>query len=155
MESIDITDGTSAVEVVIEIPRGSFVKRGSRGQLDFISPFPCPFNYGSVTQYLGGDGDLLDAIVLGPRLERGARVRVVPRGAMKMSERNVCEDKLVCADANLSHRERRNVEKFMQLYARCKGLLNILRGKSGQSRCEGWDAASAAIGRARPLPAAR
>ena len=36
------------VEVCIEIPRGSFIKRGSSGELDFVSPFPCPFNYGSI-----------------------------------------------------------------------------------------------------------
>src|SRR5690349_21828495 len=33
-----------AVNVVIEIPRGGFLKRGSTGQVDFISPLPCPFN---------------------------------------------------------------------------------------------------------------
>ena len=36
------------VEVVVEIPRGSFLKRGSSGRVDFVSPLPCPFNYGSV-----------------------------------------------------------------------------------------------------------
>ena len=41
------------VEVVIEVPRGSFLKRGSTGHIDFISPLPCPFNYGSVPIYLG------------------------------------------------------------------------------------------------------
>src|SRR5215510_5929974 len=55
------------LEVVIEVPRGSFLKRGSTGHVDFISPLPCPFNYGSVPQYLGLEGDLLDAVVLGPR----------------------------------------------------------------------------------------
>jgi hypothetical protein len=35
----------SALDVVIEVPRGSFVKRGSSGSIDFISPLPCPFNY--------------------------------------------------------------------------------------------------------------
>jgi len=50
------------VDVVIEIPRGSFLKRGSTGHVDFISPLPCPFNYGSVPSYLGREGDLLDAV---------------------------------------------------------------------------------------------
>jgi len=54
------------VEVVIEIPRGSFLKRGSTGHIDFISPLPCPFNYGSVPNFLGLEGDLLDALILGP-----------------------------------------------------------------------------------------
>jgi hypothetical protein len=31
-------------EVVIEISRGSFLKRGWDGTVDFVSPFPCPFN---------------------------------------------------------------------------------------------------------------
>ena len=52
------------VEVLIEIPRGSFVKRGSTGHVDFVSPLPCPFNYGSVPQLVGLEGDLLDAVVL-------------------------------------------------------------------------------------------
>jgi inorganic pyrophosphatase len=54
------------VEVVIEIPRGSFLKRGSTGHIDFISPLPCPFNYGAVPTLLGLEGALLDAVVLGP-----------------------------------------------------------------------------------------
>ena len=48
---LDLVDSSSVppeVEVVIEIPRGSFLKRGSTGHVDFVSPLPCPFNYGSV-----------------------------------------------------------------------------------------------------------
>src|SRR5947207_7598111 len=56
------------VEVVIEVPRGSFLKRGSTGHVDFISPLPCPFNYGSVPSHIGQEGDLVDALVLGSRL---------------------------------------------------------------------------------------
>lgn len=61
------------VEVVIEVPRGSFLKRGSTGRIDFVSPLPCPFNYGYVPDYIGGEGDYLDAVVLGPRLPLGSR----------------------------------------------------------------------------------
>ncbi len=49
----DPPDNTPEVEEVIEVPRGSFVKRGSRGEFDFLSPLPCPFNYGSVRRYIG------------------------------------------------------------------------------------------------------
>ena len=38
-------ESTPLVEVVIEIPRGSFRKVGSTGHTDFLSPVPCPFNY--------------------------------------------------------------------------------------------------------------
>ena len=44
------------LDAVVEVPRGSFLKRGSTGKVDFISPVPCPFNYGSVPQYLGREG---------------------------------------------------------------------------------------------------
>ena len=40
-------------EVVIEVPRGGFLKRGSSGSIDFVSPLPCPFNYGAVPTLLG------------------------------------------------------------------------------------------------------
>ena len=53
------------VEVVIEIPQGSFLKRGSTGHGDFISPLPCPFNYGSVPKFLGLEGNLLGVVAKG------------------------------------------------------------------------------------------
>jgi len=140
-----------SVEVVIEIPRGSFLKRGSGGQVDFVSPVPCLYNYGSIRQYIGGDGDFLDAIVLGPRLSVGSKVRVRAYGAVGLSERCMYDDKLVCATNPISARDQRNVLLFLRCYARFKGLLNTLRGKGGDAHCEGWGDASAAIARATPL----
>jgi inorganic pyrophosphatase len=150
MSARNAADDPTTVEVVIEVSRGSFLKRGSRGQFDFLSPFPCPYNYGSVPEYIGGDGDYLDALVLGPRLPRGGRVRVPARGAVGMTERRVYEDKLVCAAQDLSERGQRRVLFFLRCYARCKSLLNALRGRPGRVRCEGWVDAAAAVSRARP-----
>lgn len=139
------------VEVVIEIPRGSFLKRGSSGRIDFVSPVPCPYNYGSVHQYVGGDGEFLDAIVLGPRLARGSRVRVRAYGAVGMTERLMRDDKLICAMQPISAQGRRNVVLFLQIYMRCKALLNAARGQGGRSHCDGWGDAAAAIARAKPV----
>jgi inorganic pyrophosphatase len=139
------------VEVVIEIPRGSFLKRGSCGHIDFVSPFPCPFNYGSVHQYIGGEGDFLDAVVLGPRLAAGTRVRVNAYGAVGLSERYMYDDKLICSSEPITAADRRRALLFFNTYAFCKGLLNRLRGQSGRSRCEGWGEAAAAIARAVPI----
>ena len=139
------------VEVVIEIPRGSFLKRGSAGQIDFVSPLPCPYNYGSVHQYIGGEGDFLDALVLGPRLAVGSRVKVSAYGAVGLSERFMYDDKLVCAKTPVSAAERNRIVRFFHTYAFCKGILNVLRGQRGRSRCEGWGDASAAIARAVPV----
>jgi inorganic pyrophosphatase len=138
------------LEVVIEIPRGSFLKRGSTGHLDFISPLPCPFNYGSVPAYLGLEGDLLDALVLGPRLPFGTRVRVKAWGAVALTDRGMTDDKLVCSHQPLTLSERRNVLRFFHFYAKCKGLLNFWRRRPGRNACAGWCEAAHALARARP-----
>jgi inorganic pyrophosphatase len=155
-DSINETQGPPpTVEVVIEIPRGSFLKRGSSGHIDFVSPFPCPYNYGSVHQYIGGEGDFLDALVLGPRLAVGTRVLVEAYGAVGLSERFMYDDKLVCARQPLTAGERNRILGFFHTYAFCKGILNLLRGQRGRSRCEGWEDASAAIARAVPVEKSR
>ncbi|MCZ7566796.1 MAG: inorganic diphosphatase [Burkholderiales bacterium] len=138
------------VEVRIEIPRGSFLKRGSNGHVDFVSPLPCPFNYGSVPQYLGRDGDLLDAVVLGPRLPPGARIRVPAWGAVILTDRGMSDDKLICGAQPLTDAQRRRVLLFFAFYARCKGLLNLWRRRPGRNACDGWCSAREAIARARP-----
>jgi len=137
------------VEVLIEIPRGSFIKRGSTGHVDFVSPLPCPFNYGSVPQYVGLEGDLLDAVVLGPRLPLGTRTRVRAWGAVVLTDRGMTDDKLICSHEPLSPRQRRRVLRFFHFYAKCKGLLNLLRRRPGRNACDGWSDANAAIARAR------
>jgi inorganic pyrophosphatase len=140
----------SKLEVVIEVPRGSFTKRGSTGKLDFVSPFPCPFNYGSVEEYIGLEGDLLDAVVLGPRLPRGARVSVYAFGAIGFTDRSMYDDKLICSYHPVTPWKRFLVLVFFRFYARCKALLNFCRGRSGRNACEGWHDAEAALARARP-----
>ena len=142
------------VQVMIEIPRWSFLKRGSTGHLDFISPLPCPFNYGSVPQFVGLEGDLLDAVVLGPRLARGSRVEVKAWGAVTLTDRGMSDDKLICSREPLTSGEQRKVLRFFRVYAKCKGFLNLLRRRPGRNACDGWRDASEAIARARPRNAA-
>jgi inorganic pyrophosphatase len=146
----DPSPGPPEVEVMIEVPRGSFLKRGATGHVDFISPLPCPFNYGCVPVYLGLEGDLLDALVLGPRLRFGDRVRVKAWGAITMTDRGMSDDKLVCSDRAPTESERHNVLRFFRFYARCKGLLNFLQRRPGRNACDGWCDAEFALARARP-----
>ena len=138
------------VEVVIEIPRGSFLKRGSTGHIDFVSPLPCPFNYGSVPRYLGLEGDLLDAVVLGPRLSRGSRTRTKAWGAVILTDRGMSDDKLICSDRRPDPSTRSQVLRFFRFYAKCKGLLNFWRRRPGRNACDGWCEAREALARARP-----
>jgi len=139
-----------AIDVTIEVPRGSFVKRGSSGRIDFISPLPCPYNYGAADRFIGLEGDLLDALVLGPRRALGARFRTFAWGAITLTDRGMCDDKLICSDRPVTADERRRVLRFFAFYARCKAVLNAWRGRPGRNACEGWCDAARAIARATP-----
>ena len=118
--------------------------------MDFVSPLPCPFNYGCVPAYVGLEGDLLDAVVLGPRMPLGSRVRVKAWGAVMLTDRGMTDDKLICSEHPVSAMQRRRVLRFFHFYAKCKGLLNLWRRRPGRNACEGWCTASQALARARP-----
>jgi inorganic pyrophosphatase len=144
---------TPELEVLIEVPRGSFLKRGPSGCVDFVSPLPCPFNYGAVPQYLGLEGDLLDAVVLGPRLPFGRLLRISAWGAIALTDRGMTDHKLICSHAPVSPEERRRLLRFFRFYARCKGLLNFWRRRPGRNACGGWISTSEALACARPRDA--
>lgn len=144
------TTPTLEVDIVIEVPKGSFLKRGSNGRIDFVSPLPCPFNYGAVPTHLGMEGDLLDALVLGPRLRLGARLRLRAWGAVTLVDRGMADDKLVCSESPPSAADIERVLRFFRFYARCKGWLNRWRGRPGRNASEGWCTAGEAMARARP-----
>jgi inorganic pyrophosphatase len=125
------------LEVVIEVPRGGFIKRKDSGGIDYVSPIPCPFNYGSVPDTRSGDGDRLDALVLGPALPRGARVHVRVVALVQFVDAGEDDPKYVCADHEPSLPEIALVAGFFRLYAVLKGGLNRLRGKRGATRFDG------------------
>jgi hypothetical protein len=67
---------TQNLTVVIDVPRGSFIKRDDDGAVDFVSPIPCPFNYGHVPGSLAEDGDAVDAVSWDRGVPSGARRRL-------------------------------------------------------------------------------
>ena len=136
---------------MIEVPRGSFLKRGSSGHIDFVSPLPCPFNYGAVPTLLGLEGDLLDALVLGPRLPFATHIRVTAWAAVTLTDRGLSDDKLICSELRPSRAEIDDVLRFFHFYAKCKGLLNLCRRRPGRNACDGLIAATDALARARPV----
>jgi inorganic pyrophosphatase len=97
---------------------------------------------------------LLDALVLGPRLRYGTRVQVTAWAAVTLTDRGLCDDKLICSENRPSGEEIDRVLRFFRFYARCKGLLNVLRRRPGRNACDGLCTAGAAIARARVMPAA-
>ena len=133
------------IEVVIDVPLGSFVKRTDDGAIDFVSPVPCPFNYGSVPDTRSGDGDRLDAVVLGPRLARGARVRLNVVARVRFTDAGQDDPKLICSDRPLGRLDRARVTTFFALYARAKALLNRARGKVGPTRFDGLEVVSPSV----------
>ena len=124
--------------VRIEVPRGSFVKRRPDGSIDFVSPLPCPYNYGSVEGTRSPDGDPLDALVLGPRQPLGARVEGTIVAVMGFVDAGEDDPKAVCAAEPLNAAQRRAVERFFRAYAVLKRVVHRVRGRRGTTRCTGW-----------------
>jgi inorganic pyrophosphatase len=126
------------VTVTIEAPRGTFTKRRADGSVDFVSPLPSPFNYGSIAGTLAPDGDPLDAIVLGPRLPAGARVDTEVLAVYGLLDRGKLDPKLVCGTPPLWASQRRAVERFFWAYERLKRGLQRLRGQPERTEALGW-----------------
>ena len=133
----------ATVEVVIEVPRGSFVKRDAHGHIDLLSPVPAPFNYGRVTGVVGGDGESQDAVVLGPRLPRGHTLRLQVQGVVRFVDRGQRDDKLVCGQGAPSRLQKHGVVGFFRIYAHIKRMRDRLSRRRPDSAFEGW----------HPLPA--
>lgn len=122
------------VRVTIETPRGTFVKRDG-DRVEYVSPVPCPWNYGFVPGTSADDGDPQDALVLGPRLRRGETVEADVRGVVRFVDAGRADDKLVCGGAALTPRDLVRLRAFFRAYAVARRLLNALRGRHGATRC--------------------
>jgi inorganic pyrophosphatase len=125
-------------EVLIECPRFSFVKRRADGTVDFVSPLPCPYNYGSIPGLMSDDGDPLDAVVMGARLPRGQRLRVPVVAVLGFIDEGRGDPKVVCSAAPLSPSERAGLERFFRVYAFFKRGLHRVRGNVPDTRFMGW-----------------
>jgi inorganic pyrophosphatase len=118
-----------ALDVLIEVPKGSVVKREAGVGVEFLSPVPCPFNYGCVPGQLAEDGDPADALVLGPRLAAGSTVRTTAWLRVQFVDDGAVDDKLVCGATPPTARERARVERFFSLYAVARTMMNRLQGR--------------------------
>jgi len=132
-----VTELPAETEVVIDAPRFSYVKRRDSGRIDFVSPLPCPFNYGSVPGTVSGDGERIDAVVLGARLPRHTCVRVRVRGFVRFTDAGQDDPKWICSHAQLRALDRVQLAAFFTLYAMAKRALNRVRGKRGATRYDG------------------
>jgi len=131
-------DGT--INVVIEIPAGTTAKwevskaDGSlrwefkKGKPRIVKYLPYPGNYGMVPRTilpkeLGGDGDPLDVLVLGPAVGRGSVVRARVVGVLKLLDGGEQDDKLV---AVLEGTAMADVADMVELEAKFHGVSTII-----------------------------
>lgn len=106
--------------------------------MDFVSPIPCPFNYGSVKNTSAEDGDPIDAVVLGPRLALHSSVEVQVWGQVHFVDAGMQDPKWVCGTQPPSDIQWQLVRSFFAVYARAKRVLNRVRGLEGVTGVEGW-----------------
>jgi len=126
-----------SVDVIIDTPRFSAIKRRDDGSVEFVSPLPCPFNYGSVLDSVAADGDRIDVVVLGPRLARGARVNRPVRGVARFIDAGIEDPKWICAERPLGAFDRMQIDAFFRLYALAKRAHERLRGQNTVTRYTG------------------
>ena len=126
------------LNVVVDVPKGAFVKRHEDGSVDFVSPVPCPFNYGHLPGTLAGDNDAIDAVILGPRLSAGTALNATVQGRIRFIDAGEDDPKWIFATRPLSQWQRFQVTAFFFIYGTTKRILNRMRGKPGATRYVGW-----------------
>jgi inorganic pyrophosphatase len=104
--------GTGLVNVVVEIPAGTNEKwevdktsgalrwEQNGGIPRVIQYLPYPANYGMIPRTtlpreLGGDGDPLDVLLLGPRVDRGTLLEARPIGVLRLIDDGDRDDKIL------------------------------------------------------------
>ena len=120
--------------ILIETPKGSFVKRNELGKIDYVSPIPSPFDYGRMEGFAGGDGDPMDAIWLGTRLEtERATGHVV--GVVRFVDGGETDDKWLISDKPFVSRANvRMLRVFFRVYAQVKNVLDLFRDRAINSK---------------------
>lgn len=99
-----------------------------KGKPRIINYLGYPANYGMIPQTilpkeLGGDGDPLDIIVLGPPVARGAIIRCSIIGALQLKDRGEQDDKLlaISVESKMAH-----ISHLDGLSAEYPGVLDIV-----------------------------
>lgn len=127
----------ATLEICIEVCKGAFTKRRPDGSVDFVSPLPSPFAYGSVLGSLAEDGDPEDALVVGVTPELGSTVIFPVWGRVRFVDAGVDDHKWVTGPRSPTELEWRHIERFFRFYAVAKRVLYLLRRASGPTSFEG------------------
>ena len=120
--------------ILIETPRGSFVKRNEHGKIDYVSPLPCPFHYGCLPKLIGGDGDPMDALWFG-EAPSGNQVSGIVVGVVRFRDKGSVDDKWILTDGRpLTQGEHMALQHFFRGYATVKNLLEFVTSRAMNSQ---------------------
>lgn len=120
--------------ILIETPKGSFVKRNEHGQIDYVSPIPCPFHYGCLRGLDGGDGDPMDGLWFGETPKSDQVVGVVI-GVVRFRDKGSVDDKWILTDGRaLTRVELWSLQHFFRGYATLKNLLELVTSRAMSSQ---------------------
>ncbi|MCI5162478.1 MAG: inorganic diphosphatase [Candidatus Electrothrix sp. AX5] len=133
-------DSSGNINVVVEIPTGTTAKwetdkttgklmwEFKNGKPRVVSYLGYPGNYGMIPQTLlpkklGGDGDPLDVLIIGPAIPRGSIVKARVIGVLKLLDGGEQDDKIV---AVLPNSDLGKVSSIEELNKEFKGITNII-----------------------------
>ena len=122
-----------SLQITIDTPKMSFVKYKDDGSVDYISPFPCPFNYGSAPNTISGDGDREDAIYLGKKIQKGHSVTVNVWGVVNFIDKGENDPKYICSEEPPTLFNRAVIRGFFLLFAVMKRGFNRIKRKKGKT----------------------
>ena len=108
-------------QMVVEIPAGSSLKSeynpsakqiepdSVEGRIRIIDFLPYPGNYGFIPGTLmntemGGDGDPLDVLVIGPPAAKGTVIKILPIAILRMKDQGENDDKIIAIPADPDRR---------------------------------------------------
>ena len=119
------------LQIQVEVPKGGRIKRRPDGRVDFVSPLPCPFNYGSVIGSTALDGDPEDALIVGQRIALGQSVHSAVWGRVIFTDAGVADHKWICGPRAPTENEWLKIRWFFRNYAWGKRILYLSRATSG------------------------
>ena len=107
--------------ICIEVSKWGMIKWNEKGNIDYISPIPCPFNYGSVKNITGDDGDLQDAILLGDKKEVRFCGKYKLIGKVYFIDQGRQDHKWIFSATNkIRRRDWMVLDSFFRIYAQIK-----------------------------------
>ena len=125
---IEIAAGTTA-KYMVDLKSGNIELEQKNGGPRYVQYLGYPCNYGNIPRSVllkskGGDGDAVDALVLGPSVPTGSVVRGRAIGVMSLMDTGEKDDKVVVVMENTPFASVRSIEELDRKFP---GVTSILQ----------------------------